>query len=407
MATRITGTEPRKRGRPSKAELAARKEAAAKAEGIMNGTVKAGATDSAPASAPAPKSSRKEGERAPGLGHNAPDEGLFLRHVHAIQQFKEGPLAEAKAKVKELTGQYKDLRQLAKADGLVLKELDEAVEDARTERVDLVAKETRRRLYRQWLGLPFEQADLFEEHEGTPSLAREQLRWKAMGNTDGRLARPRAAPEDCPSNMESHYLTGWDEGQAALMKALPLTAGGFNPDGSVKTAADAAPASTAGETSEGGTSDPAETPTSTAPAPAAASVVILGERDFVDVEGDLENANRRTLANDELRARFDGAERVVAVFGSKRRILKEPGYVDDGEAETPLSDEEEAAPEEVQAIAEAEPDLVETTRQDAEDAASDAAFEADAGTHDSDDDAEIPGEKPLSTGGDDDGSTFH
>lgn len=380
MATRIKGGEaPRKRGRPSKAELEARRDAAARAEGIVAGTIK---VDEKPAATPPAddKAAKRAAAQAPGFGHNAPDEGVFLRHVHAIQQFKEGPLAAAKAKLKEENGKLKDLRQLAKADGLVLKELDEAVEDARTERVDLVAKEQRRRLYREWLGLPFEQSDLFEEHEGTPSLAREQLRWKAIGNTDGRLGRTRAAPDDCPSNMESHYLAGWDEGQAALMKALPVTAGAFNADGSVKTTADPAPVG-----------QPTDAPAS----PAAdnvvgiQAVVILGERDFDGIEGNLEEANRRTLANDTLRERFDAAERVVAVFGAKRRILKEPGYVDDGLAETPLSDEEDAAEEEVaavtgegsalDAIAEAEPELVEQVLED----------------HGADDDAEIPGEKPL------------
>lgn len=397
MAEKVPGAAPRKRGRPSKAELAARQEAAKKAEGIMNGTIKVdGAKPDAETPAPKPAAGRKA-EQAPGFGHNAPDEGIFLRHVHAIQQHVEGPLAAAQAKLKEEKGKLKDLRQLAKADGLVLKELDEAVEDARTERVDLVAKETRRRLYRQWLGLPFEQGDLFEEHKGTPSLAREQLRWKAIGNTEGRLGRPRVAPEDCPSNMEPHFLAGYDEGQAALMKALPMTAGAFNADGSLKTA------STAGETPAGGDETPGEADASTAPAPASVAVVILGPADFA-AETLLEDANRSTLASDELRERFDSAERVVAVFGAKRRILKEPGYVDDGVGE--LSDEEPAAPEEIAAVAEAEPDLVETTTADADDAASDAAFEADAGTHDSageDDGAPIPGE----TSSDDDAGTFH
>lgn len=389
MATRIKGTEaPRKRGRPSKADQEARREAAARADGIIAGTIKVGEK---PAGAPPAddKAARKAADTAPGFGHNAPDEGVFLRHVHAIQQFKEGPLAAAKAKLKEENGKLKDLRQLAKADGLVLKELDEAVEDARTERVDLVAKEQRRRRYREWLGLPFDQADLFEEHEGTPSLAREQLRWKALGNTDGRLGRTRAAPDDCPSNMESHYLAGWDEGQAALMKALPVTAGGFNADGSVKTAADQ-PESGLRKEELDPTGRDGPAPDNVVPMPAAVAVVILGEADFVDVDGNLEEANRRTLAHDVLRERFDAAERVVAVFGAKRRILKEPGYVDDGLAETPLSDEEEADPAEVEAvtirddalaaIAEAEPELVEQVLED-------------HGAED--DDAPIPGEKPL------------
>lgn len=387
-----------KRGRPSKSDLQARKDAAAQAEAIMNGSAKPSETTD-PTPAPKPAKPAKAKENAPGFGHNAPDESVFLRHVHAIQQHIEGPLAVAKAKVKEENGKLKDLRQLAKADGLVLKELDEAVEDARTERVDLVAKEQRRRLYRQWLGLPMEQADLFEENEKTPSLAREQLRWKAQGNTDGRLGRNRVSPEGCPPNMDSHYLEGWDEGQAALMRASPLTAGAFNADGSVKGApTDAATA--AHDVMHGG-DKPAETP-----APTPVAVLILGPTDFT-VE-DLADANLKTLVSPDVTAKFEAAERVVAVFNGKRRILKEPGYVDDGVGE--LSDEEEAAPEELAAIAEAEPDLVETAIEDQADADSDAAFEAYTEAEalalvEGDDDAEIPGEKPLES--DQEGGEFH
>ncbi len=352
-----------KRGRPSNAAkaAAAAQEAAAKVGGQFAPPAPPSASAPAPDKAPAPKA--KASENAPGFGHNAPDEGVFLRHVHAIQQHVEGPLAAAQAALKAEKGKLKDFRQAAKADGLVLKELDEAVEDARTERVDLVAKETRRRLYREWLGLPMEQADLFEEDEKTPSLARDQLRWKAQGNTDGRLARPRVAPDGCPPAMDSHYLAGWDEGQAALQRASPMLRDAFNADGTLKSQTPAADAVTASDVLgvvEGLVEDVKNT--------VVQAIVILGPDDFPEGTA-LVDANLKTMRPDDGRLeKFDAATRVVAVFEGKRRILKEPGYVDDGEGE--LSEEEPAAEVEVAAaagddsalaaIAEAEPEIVES-----------------------------------------------
>lgn len=392
----------RKRGRPSKAEAEARAAAKIKADQMVAaaGNTPKAAPDPAPEK---PAATRPpEDQRAPGLGHNAPDENLFLKHVHSITQFKEGPLAEAKAKVKELSGKLKDLRQLAKADGLVLKELDDAVEDARTERVDLAAKEERRRLYRLWLGLPTSTSDLAEEDAAIPSLAREQLRWEAMGNTAGRLGRDRGAPDDCPANMESHYDKGWTKGQAALLKASPLTAGAFDANGDLKGPSPAAMAAAASATAaatgvENGEADRE----SAAPAQAAAesqatAVLILGPTDFDTAE--LDEANRATLVSDALRGRFDNAERVVAVFGGKRRIIKEPGYVDDGGHETELSEAEPAKPEEVAAVHDRPLADVGDDAQD-ETQAEDPAAE--------DDDAPIDGEKPIEDDAGDPSEKFH
>mgnify|MGYP000877274527 CR=1 FL=1 len=391
MATNVTGGGPRKRGRPSKAELEARRLAAADASKIMSGEMKVGESANAKRTGldtPAAGDQEKPAggkATAPGLGHNAPDEGVFLRHLQAIRAHTEGPLAEAKQRLKDEKGKLKDIRQLAKADGLVLKELDEALEDAQTERVDLIAKEERRRLYRQWLGLPVGAQGELELDDRLPSIERERARWKSMGNVDGRLAKVRAAPEGCPPNMVQSYLEGWDAGQEALMRAGTLTSAAFKP---------AAPGSTAPAPALADTPAPESKP---AEVPANGTTLILREANFE--EGiELEDANRKTIVSDESRERFDAADTVVAVFGDKRRVLKEPAqgdepaYVDTGEPDALLSDVEDAKPEEVTAAAEGddfEASPEELARQQGRPSAEEEVVE------DEDDGSEIPGEKPI------------
>lgn len=346
MAAPVTGEKPKgKRGRPSKAEKAAREAAAA-----------AGARTPSPPP-PGDNGPPAEAKRstAPGLGHAEPDELIFLKHVALTNRAQE-EVDKAKEVVKAARGKLRDARQLAKAEGIVLKELDDALEDAKTERVDLVAKEERRRLYRQWLGLPLVQGDLFEQDGRLPEIEQSKQRWRAMGETDGRLGRERAAPEGCPHHAEGDYLAGWDTGQELLARALNLTkdafdeAGELKPSsadtaatsaGSVATSASSA-GSSASEASAGTSSAEASADDAPAPAsePIAGEVLILGEKDFEETVTDLDDANRKTLTFASMRVRFDAAERVVAVFGDKRRILKEPGYVDTGEPDVEISEAE-------------------------------------------------------------------
>lgn len=305
-------------------------------------------------------------ERAPGLGHNQPSEGEFLRWVQRLRA-QDTKVEEAALALKDQRGIRKDLRKEAQASGLVMGELDEAVKDLNTDQVDLVAREERRRLYRMWLGLP-------SGTQGKLPLPKsdaeaEAARWFKRGEIDGRLGKPRVNPEGCPPERLQDYFKGWETGQEALMRGADLTMGAFDNTGVKKAAAaeiaDKDPLGVGdkaqGLADEGGLTGgvkpkgKAVNKTSSDPEPTEKPTLVLTEADFTPGTP-LDDANVKSMIEAKREA-FDAADRVVALFGTQRRVLKEPDdrepggfYVDDGET-APVSDVEPAAPEEIAAVA--------------------------------------------------------
>lgn len=257
--------------------------------------------------------------RAPSFGANEPDEPCFLKHVQAIRA-KQVEIDEQKRKLKVLRGQNKDLRNLAKSEGVVLGELDRALKDADTEDVDLGAREARYHLYMSWLGKPISfQAELPLEPRNSPEL--EAKHWRKIGEQAGRLGKPRDAYPDCMApEQRPNFLAGWDDGQEALMRKSPLTASAFDiidvPD------------------EEASEHEPANT------------MLTLREVHFV-AGTEIEDANRSTIFDDQTLEAFDAAENVIVIFGKAKRIIKEPGYLDDGGSDTPLSEVEEMPDDEM------------------------------------------------------------
>lgn len=310
----------RGRGRPPKNGA----EAAAKAEAMIAATGKPKAPsaqfermDAAPqtdGAAPAP-----DMRTAPAFGANEPDVGVFLKHVQVVRAQLE-IIAKAKAEVKAANKVLKDKRQAAKAEGIVLGELDRAMADADTEQVDLVARERRYALYMDWLGKPIDfQADLALDTRQTPE--QEKAHWFKMGDQAGRLGKDRDSyPEGIAPEQKPNFISGWDHGQSFLMRTGSLTKDAFNQDGSLKEEAPKAPAE-------------------------APAVLILKEEHFRSGTS-LEDANRSTIFDDDMLSQFDAAERVVVLYGAQKRLLKEPGYVDDGGSETPVTEPQAAQPDE-------------------------------------------------------------
>lgn len=260
----------------------------------------------------------EETRTAPGFGHNAPDAGVFLRHVQAIRRQQE-KVEEAKLATKNERGKLKDIRKLAQADGLVMRELDDALEALAVEHVDLIAREQRRRLYFEWLGIPIDQQQELELHSKEGDAELDAKRWFKRGSTDGRLGRVREIPAGCPPEHIQDWLKGHDEGQEMLMRGLPLTKEGF------------------GDKAEALEQAPPEEP--------QPRILILNEGHFV-AGTILEDANLSTLLEPHHEA-FHGSDRVVAVYGTRRRILREPDasvpggfYVDTGTEDAPISDVE-------------------------------------------------------------------
>jgi len=268
---------------------------------------------------------------APGLGHNAPDEGVFLSWVSRIQAQKRNVDAQA-ALLKAEKGKMKDLRKDAQGAGLVMGELDEALADLETERVDLAAKEERRRCYREWLGLPAGRQTEAELRPGSTP-AEQAAKWADLGNRAGRVGGSRDLPPGIPPEHHQDFLKAYDAGQEILMKASPLTAGAFkeaDKAGAKLTDAKAGKAKAKGGKGEA----------EVAPEPVKEEkVVVLEAANFPGVE-DIDEANLKTLDPAKLE-RWQAADRVVVVMDGKRRILKEPGYEDTGEPEVDLTNAEE------------------------------------------------------------------
>lgn len=274
-----------------------------------------------------------DAQTAPSFGSNEPTVGVFLTHVNILVAH-DAAGDELKLQLKEHRKKRKTLRLGAQEAGIVMGELDRAVKDSQTELVDLQAKLDRYLTYMDWLGHGLERQSAAPGIPRATDTERDQMRWFKRGDADGRLGKPRAVPEGCPSLNVQDYLRGHEHGQNLLMQGSPLTAGAFNADGSKKTETDKAP--TVAKES---------------------SILILKEEHF-QAGAELDDANLKTLLPGHHEA-FHNAERVVALFGTKRRILKEPGYVDDGEPESEITEVEEVAEEEAAKAAAAAPTAAE------------------------------------------------
>lgn len=356
MAENVKGPPaggPKKRGRPAGSKNGARAAAAAaKADAMVGGKpvlAVAPKGDQAPAGDQGdqtralgdPPIKPPEAASASGHGHNRLNEGTFLSWVHRIRREAE-EVEKAKLALKNAKGKYKDLRSEANGAGMVLGLLDEAIKDLDTERVDLADREETRRLYREWLNLPLGTQTELDLDNRLPSAAKPGARWFNMGNTAGRLGEKRDPPSGIPPENIQDFLKGYDAGQKALMQTSPLTRDGFDEAGELKPQPEG-PA-------DGGTPS-APAPSSDYPKSGMAGVkvsddgliLVLQEAAFRGGTA-LEHANRLTYTGPgEL---WENAERIVALYGSKRRILKEPAgdgveaYEDTGEKDVPVTDED-------------------------------------------------------------------
>jgi hypothetical protein len=258
--------------------------------------------------------------QAPAFGANELDAGGFLQWVKKLNEHEDKG-EEIKLKLKAWRTDRKLLRKEANGAGIILGQLDEALEDLKTEQVDIAAREERRRQYHEWLGIPFAaQAELFP----TASLDAEQeaKRWFKAGDVAGRLGKIRKQPAGIPAEHVQDWLRGYEAGQTVLMQNSPLTAGAFDAGGKLKEKNDQPPV--------------------TAPV-GDKGILVLSEEHFV-AGTILDDANLKTLI-EEHHAAFHASDRVVALFGTSRRILREPNddgtfYTDDGEQDTEVTQPE-------------------------------------------------------------------
>lgn len=248
----------------------------------------------------------KTGEPIP----NAPPEEVLrstlLRGVADLRDLDE-KIATAMSKVKILRSDRKAVTAKMGAAGLPASLIAEAMADADNSRTDMAEKEKARDFIRDVFGLA--RADYLNSFDGMPTGAVEEVDWEARGYTAGVMAAERDAPKECPPERHQAYFKGYDR----VMEARALSM-------------------TGGKKKAGPVEDLEEVPL---------SLVILSEDDF-SPDTALEDASTVT-ATDAGRESIASVQKVIVRFGNRQRVLKEPGYLDDGTDEAGVSEIEDVA----------------------------------------------------------------
>lgn len=147
-------------------------------------------------------------------GHNSgeltPAESRAL-HYHHFRLIED-----QKAIVKAAQDALKKLRKTAKADGLVMADLDYMARCAALEDPDIVPAELKRRAeIASWFALPVNfQPDMFTDRMPLDERAYEE------GVAAGLQAKDPSAPYDETSGAGQQWLKGWHEGQRQMREDL-------------------------------------------------------------------------------------------------------------------------------------------------------------------------------------------
>lgn len=146
-------------------------------------------------------------------GHNseltgAEQRALMFHHFNAIEA--------QKARVKEAQDALKKLRKTAKADGIVMADLDYMARCAALDDPGIVPAEILRRAeIASWFALPVNfQPDMFEDRTPLEERAFEE------GKASGLLGKDPQAPYDAASKAGQAWLQGWHEGQRIMREDL-------------------------------------------------------------------------------------------------------------------------------------------------------------------------------------------
>lgn len=242
------------------------------------------------------------------IPNQPPEEVLrstLLRGVADLRELDER-IDTAMSKVKILRADRKAITGKLGAAGLPASLIKEAMADADNSRTDMAEKEKARDFIRDVFGLA--RADYLNAFDGMPTGAVEEVDWEARGFTAGVMAADAVPPTECPAGACSQ---AWLKGHAKVMEARALAT---------------AP--------KGKKAQPA-------PEPAKEAALVLTESDFLP-DTALEDASTVTLLNgySDTIASYD---RVLVRFGNRQRLMKEPGYLDDGSDTAGVSEIEDVA----------------------------------------------------------------
>lgn len=173
--------------------------------------------------AKAPKSAAQpepEHQAPDNTGHNSgeltPAEAKALKyhHFHAI--------SAQKAKVEEQQAEYKRLRKLAKADTIVLSDIDFMMKCAEIDDPSILTDRAKREVeIMQWFALPVQfQPDLFGQDNREPAVDRASRE----GEAAGFAAKAAEPPYDVSSEQGQAWMAGWHKAQeqarADLLSAM-------------------------------------------------------------------------------------------------------------------------------------------------------------------------------------------
>lgn len=171
--------------------------------------------------AKAPKKSAVQEDQTPeqpasDVGHNSAGSELTPAEGRALM-FHHFRLIEAqKVVVKAAQDDLKKLRKTAKADGLVMADLDFMARCADLEDPTIAPAELRRRAeIASWFALPVNfQPDMFTDRMPLDERAYEE------GIAAGLQGKDPVAPYDAASNAGQKWLQGWHEGQRQMRDDL-------------------------------------------------------------------------------------------------------------------------------------------------------------------------------------------
>lgn len=223
------------------------------------------------------------------LDNTPPEERLRATLLNGVADLRglDEKIEAAMSKVKALRSDRKAIVGKLGAAGLPGSLVAEAMKDADNTRTDIAEKEKARAFIRGTFNLAT--ADWQASLAGLPTGAAEEVDWEARGYTDGVMAKDRSAPSECPPERHQAYFKGYDAVMEA--RALKMTA-------------------------------------KPAPKPQAEAPLVLTEAHFAEGT-ELADASTQTLNADQA-DNVASYARVIVRFGGFERILKEPGYLDDG-----------------------------------------------------------------------------
>lgn len=162
------------------------------------------------------RSAVQQDNDAPEAGHNSKE--LSPAEVKALKMHHFRAISAQKERVAEQQAEYKRLRKLAKADTIVLSDIDFMMRCAEIEDADIISDRLKREIeIASWFALPVQfQADLFGADKREPGEDRAAREGAAAGYA-GKACEP---PYEANSPMGRAWEGAWKAAQAKMLADL-------------------------------------------------------------------------------------------------------------------------------------------------------------------------------------------